>query len=231
MPLYRPNIREMFNTLAPTYDKVNRYLSFGMHQHWNRVFIKLLGPAECLVDLCAGTGRVALQYVKQYPRASAILIDFSSEMLDIAKKIRPSPPFTYIESDITSMPLQESSAELVSMAYGLRNLSAPEQALQEIYRILKPQGTLGILELTTLRPFHPLAVVHKAYIKSIVPLVGKWRSKHNKAYHYLSESIRYFPKDSYLEKLFNSSGFDIVRKRKLCLGAVTIWILKKTKRP
>ncbi|VVT42550.1 Demethylmenaquinone methyltransferase [Chlamydia avium] len=223
----KPNIQEMFNFLAPKYDKINTILSLGMHHYWNRIFSKMLGQSECILDLCSGTGKVAHQYTCYYPQARAILVDFSPNMLLEAKKRYPNSPFTFIESDITQLPFNSESHVLASLAYGLRNLPEPQHALNEIYRVLKKHASLGILELTQPSRKHPLYLGHWFYLNYIVPKLGKYYSKSTDAYTYLSQSIVQLPKDRDLEQLFKKSKFAITQKRKLTCGAATIWILEK----
>ncbi|QXE27338.1 bifunctional demethylmenaquinone methyltransferase/2-methoxy-6-polyprenyl-1,4-benzoquinol methylase UbiE [Chlamydia buteonis] len=223
----KPNLQEMFDSLAPKYDKINSILSLGMHHLWNRKFSKMLGKSDNLIDLCSGTGKVAYRYIRDYPGSKATLVDFSANMLHIAKQRYPSAPFTFIEGDIAQLPINEESQTLASMAYGLRNLPKPKDILEKIHRMLKHQGTLGILELTSPPNNHPLYLVHRLYLKSIIPWVGKLYSKNTQAYEYLAESIRKLPSDHYLEQLFSNAKFQVRKKRKLAFGVATIWILKK----
>ncbi|ETF40061.1 ubiquinone/menaquinone biosynthesis methyltransferase [Chlamydia pecorum MC/MarsBar] len=221
------NLQEMFGTLAPKYDKINGILSLGTHHLWNRVFIRMLGSADHLLDLCSGTGKVALSYVRTYPGSSATLIDFSSEMLQIAKKRAPqNVELTFLHRDVSTLPLESSSQTLASMAYGLRNLSEKTAALKEVFRVLKPGGRFGILELTQARGL--LHSLHSCYLKIIVPKIGKFFSHHPNAYQYLSESIHNLPKDHELEQLFLQAGFQLKKKNKFFSGVATIWLLEKT---
>ncbi|WP_348663766.1 bifunctional demethylmenaquinone methyltransferase/2-methoxy-6-polyprenyl-1,4-benzoquinol methylase UbiE [Chlamydia vaughanii] len=223
----KPNLREMFDFLAPKYDKINSILSLGMHHLWNRKFSKMLGKSEQIIDLCSGTGKVSYKYTRNYPGSQATLVDFSPVMLLEAKKRYPKAPFTLVESDIVQLPIDSESQTLAAMAYGLRNLSDPKEALDEIYRILKKGGSLGILELTSPSNKHPMYLVHRFYLQFLIPRIGKHYSKNKDAYTYLSSSIRNLPKDQHLEHLFKEAKFHISKKRKLSFGVATIWILKK----
>ncbi|AAP04979.1 bifunctional demethylmenaquinone methyltransferase/2-methoxy-6-polyprenyl-1,4-benzoquinol methylase UbiE [Chlamydia caviae] len=223
----KPDLQEMFDSLAPKYDRINSILSLGMHHLWNRKFSKMLGKSECLLDLCSGTGKVAYRYIHDYPKSQAILVDFSSNMLAIAKQRYPKAPFTFIEGDIAQLPIDQESHTLAAISYGLRNLPDRKNALNEIHRILKPNGCLGILELTSPSDNHPMYLAHRLYLKFLVPLIGRLCSKNKQAYHYLAESIKNLPKDDYLEQLFKDAQFQISKKRKFAFGAATIWILQK----
>ncbi len=223
----KPNIRIMFDSLAPTYDKINKILSLGMHLSWNYSFVSLLGKTDHLLDLCAGTGRVALSYIQKHPQASATLVDFSTKMLETVQNRYPSAPFSYVTSDVAHLPLPDESFRLASMAYGLRNLSSPLKALKEVHRVLQTGGRLGILELTRPAPYNPAYLLHKLYLNLVVPSVGRLYSGNSYAYSYLKESIRNLPCDTTLEKEFLKAKLRIIRKQKLFFGTATIWILEK----
>ncbi|MEF9496580.1 bifunctional demethylmenaquinone methyltransferase/2-methoxy-6-polyprenyl-1,4-benzoquinol methylase UbiE [Chlamydia sp. 04-14] len=223
----KPNLQEMFDSLAPKYDRINSILSLGMHHLWNRKFSKMLGRSERILDLCSGTGKVAYRYIRDYPGSKATLVDFSSNMLSKAKQRYPNAPFTFIEGDIIQLPIDQESQTLAAMAYGLRNLPDSKNALHEIYRILKQDGSLGILELTSPSNKHPMYLAHQLYLKFLVPRIGRLCSKNKQAYQYLAESIKNLPSDHYLEQIFKDTKFQISKKRKLAFGAATIWILQK----
>lgn len=220
-------IQSMFDAIASRYDTMNTLLSLGMHRLWNRVFVRMLGESHHLVDLCAGTGQVALGYIHIYPEASATLIDFSQQMLHYVQHKYPQAPFTYIHEDVSVLSLPSNSQTTLSMAYGLRNLPSPQQSLNEGFRVLQPGGTFGILELTAPKTHSPMRFLHTLYLNYVVPMVGKYYARNQQAYQYLSESIQKLPQDTVLEELFQKAGFIMHRKKKLLWGVATIWILKK----
>lgn len=223
----KPNIQDMFDALAPNYDTMNIILSLGLHSLWNRKFVHMLGSSDHLLDLCAGTGKVALRYIHAYPKASVTLVDFSQQMLLHVQKKHPQAPFTYICEDIKKLPFSDSSQRMVSMAYGLRNLSNPLPTLKEVSRIMHTNGTFGILELTKPQSYY-IRYMHKLYLNYLVPWLGKHYAQNRAAYEYLSSSIKQLPHDTILEKLFNEAGFVVFNKKKLLFGTATIWILKKS---
>lgn len=222
-----PHIQSMFDAIAERYDIMNALLSLGIHNHWNRVLVRMLGVSDHLVDLCAGTGKVALQYIRSYPKASATLIDFSQQMLRYVQLKHPKAPFTYIYEDVSCLSLPSHSQTALSMAYGLRNLKEPLLTLKEGFRVLKPAGIFGILELTAPKTGSWVQFLHTLYLKHVIPFIGKHYAHNHDAYRYLSESIQRLPSDEILENYFQEAGFTINKKKKLLLGAATIWILKK----
>lgn len=223
----KSNIQDMFDALAPNYDIMNTMLSLGFHSLWNRNLVHMLGASDHLLDLCAGTGKVALQYIRTYPQASGTLVDFSKQMLLYVQKKYPHAPFTYICKDIETLPFTNNSQKKISMAYGLRNLKNPLPTLQEIHRVTHPRGTFGILELTKPQSFC-IHYIHKFYLNYLVPWLGKHYAHNRSAYEYLNASIKRLPYDPILEGLFREAGFVVSNKKKLLFGTATIWILKKS---
>ncbi|WP_201456714.1 bifunctional demethylmenaquinone methyltransferase/2-methoxy-6-polyprenyl-1,4-benzoquinol methylase UbiE [Chlamydia sp. 17-3921] len=222
------NLEKIFGAIASKYDKINAILSLGFHYFWNHSLIHMLGKSDHLVDLCSGTGKVALKYLQTYPESSATLIDFSLEMLQIAKqRSSKHAKLTFLQHDVSQLPIENNSQSLAAMAYGLRNLSNPEEVLSEVMRILKPYGKLGILELTRPQNRGLIHGIHTLYLKALVPAIGKLYSKHPNAYQYLSESIQNLPKDTELEQVFTRTGFKLKKKKKLLMGTATIWLLEK----
>lgn len=217
-------IRSMFNSIAKGYDRANVILSFSLHKHWNRALVRELQPSRHLLDLCAGTGDIALEYLKQAKDPSqAILVDFSANMLEIAKqrarKIGKNHLLTFVEADVQHIPLKEEIADCASIAYGIRNVKDPSRCIQEAYRLLKPGGVFGILELT--RPKSPfLRFGHRIYLKTVLPLFGE-------AYSYLSQSIQTFSEPAEIEQLMHEAGFRRTRQKALTGGIATLIIGQK----
>jgi demethylmenaquinone methyltransferase / 2-methoxy-6-polyprenyl-1,4-benzoquinol methylase len=218
------SIRQMFDSIAKKYDRNNALLSFGMHRYWTKVLVNQIlsfpnNQPVTYFDLCCGTGDVAFQFLKSNPALSkACLIDFSSEMLECAKRkanhIKPSFEVSYIEANVQKLPFEKQSADLATMAYGIRNMKSHEDCLTEVYRILKPGGRFALLELT--RPASKLMRVgHSIYLHTILPLFGK-------AYHYLCQSIEELIPLSELETLFHKANFIRTKCLSLAGGIASI---------
>lgn len=229
-----PNsIQSMFNSIAKRYDFTNAVLSLSLHKRWKRTLIKTIRKdlhSRVLVDLCSGTGDIAIDYLKSSPHpCQAYLIDFSSEMLKYAKhkaeklNLPDSHRLAYIEADVQQLPLSDQIADCATMAYGIRNVKDPAKCIQEVYRTLKPGGRFGILELT--RPDSKfLRFGHQLYLKAFLPFVGKLITDNKEAYQYLCQSIQAFIPPQEIENMLLKSGFKHTHRISLGGGIATVII-------
>lgn len=230
-------IQTMFNSIAAGYDRTNFVLSLSLHRRWNRKLVeavaaKATGPI--LLDLCAGTGDIAFDYLNRLNHpGQAILVDFSSKMLEHAKTKGKNPSLIghhieYIESDVQQLPLADNLADCATIAYGIRNVKEPVQAIKEAQRVLKPGGCLGILELT--RPRSRLLYWgHRLYMKALSPLIGRMLTDNPDAYHYLTNSIEAFASPLELAEMMRSAGFIAIQSIPLFGGVATIILGQKPK--
>lgn len=228
-------IQNMFNSIAKRYDRANAVLSFQLHKYWNRELVRqVVSPqnSHTLLDLCCGTGDIALEYIKKSTTpCHAYLIDFCSNMLECAKTKMALQPFSdhkiqFIEADAQAIPLQDETIDCTTMAYGIRNIKDPALCMREVYRVLKPGGRFGILELTQPNNFL-LRTGHRFYLKTILPILGKWLTSNPEAYQYLQSSIQNFIAPSELENIMKQSKF--VNTKRLSLGGGIATILIGTK--
>lgn len=230
------SIQKMFTSIAKSYDRTNAILSFQLHRWWNRQLIsKVLtsnAPSSYL-DLCAGTGEIAYSYLKkaQHP-CCTYLLDFSEGMLECAKtkldeiNFPVSHQFTFLQADAQSIPLEDNSVQCTTIAYGIRNIKNPKKSMEEVFRVLKPGGYIGILELT--QPNNSfMRLGHSLYLKTLVPVLGYFFSHNQQAYQYLCRSIQSFIKPGELKKILIESGFNEITIIPLSGGISTILIAKK----
>ena len=224
-------IQSMFNNIAKRYDLTNGILSLMLHKYWNRALVRRVQQKHSphtLLDLCSGTGDIAFDYLKKLSLpCQAYFIDFSSEMLAHAEKkekrlnISPIHQLSYIEADVQYLPLPNEIADCATMAYGMRNVKDPVLCIQEVSRVLKPGGCFGILELT--RPKHPLLRLgHQIYLKTFLPLFGKWLTENELAYQYLNQSIQSFAAPEELQNHLIRNGFSKTEIVRLSGGVATI---------
>ena len=227
-------IQSMFNSIAKRYDLTNAILSLNLHKRWNRTLIHHvlhgISDRKVFIDLCSGTGDIAFNYLKSTSTCcNAYLIDFSSEMLECAKAKASQYSFSkchqisYLEANVQKLPLPDHFANFATMAYGIRNVQNPSLCMQDVFRVLKPGGSFGILELT--RPHHRLMHLgHQLYLRTFLPLLGKWLTDNKQAYQYLCQSIQTFISPQELENLLKSNGFVNTQRLSLAGGIATLLV-------
>ncbi len=222
------HISSLFSSIANNYDLLNNLMTFGIYKYWNKQLLKLLAPETHLLDLCAGTGDISLIFLKKSPKNQVTLLDISKKMLQKAQKKFCSFPnkINFIQSDVHFLPFKNQSISFISMAYGLRNLLNPEKCLNEMFRILKYKGKIGILELT--QPQNKmLRILHQWYFKLYIRPLSKIFSKNKEAYNYLENSIYSFLSIKELIQIYKKN-FKIIATKQFLKGTVTIWILEKS---
>lgn len=228
-------IRQMFSKVAPSYDFGNALLSMQLHRLWNRALIRnVIRPAnpEHLLDLCCGTGAIAFSYLKgeEAPR-QVTMVDFCEEMLlqaqSRAKEMGLERHAIHYQcADAQEIPLRDENVDCVTIAYGIRNIKDTERCLRETYRVLRPGGVLGILELT--QPKNPfIRWGHRFYLNRVLPLIGRMFLADHEAYRYLGSSIQQFTSPQKLKEILSSVGYRDVVATSLFCGTATILSAKK----
>jgi demethylmenaquinone methyltransferase/2-methoxy-6-polyprenyl-1,4-benzoquinol methylase len=222
-------IAGMFDAIAPRYDLLNHVLSAGLDQRWRARAVDALAlPAGARVlDLCTGTGDLAVMTVRRVPGSSVIGIDFAGAMLRLGlakvRSLRLGSAIRLVRGDATQLPLPSASCDATTIGFGIRNVAEPERALAEIARILRPGGRLAILEFG--QPRIPgLRTLYAWYFKYLLPMVGRLVSKHNSAYSYLPASVGTFPPPDEFAGIIARNGFSKVEAVPLTLGIVYLYI-------
>jgi demethylmenaquinone methyltransferase/2-methoxy-6-polyprenyl-1,4-benzoquinol methylase len=204
-------VREMFTAIAPRYDLLNHLLSANIDKLWwrrtARSFAKILEqPGVKVLDLCCGTGDMALALRRQAPRAEITGADFSHTMLVLAsKKNSQANRIKWIEADALQLPFPDQSFDLVTSAFGFRNLADYDAGLREIFRVLRPGGECGILEFS--EPQGMMGKIYDVYFKSILPRIGNLISGNGAAYSYLPASVERFPPPPEILSRMKVAGF------------------------
>lgn len=225
-------VREMFTRIAPRYDLLNHLLSAQMDRRWRaRTAVELrpiLQNSSALVlDLCCGTGDLSFA-LSRGARARIIGADFSHAMLTRAnaksvEESRTDWRIPFFEADALRLPFVDGSFDLVTTAFGFRNLANYQSGLKEILRILKPAGTLGILEFTEPAP-GILGGAYRFYCQKVLPKIGGVVSGDPAAYAYLPKSVARFFRPDELAKLMEQVGYERVRYHLMTLGSVALHI-------
>lgn len=207
------SVREMFTKIAPRYDLLNHLLSLQLDRMWRRRTAQRLAailarPGATVLDLCCGTGDLALALARA-GRARVIGTDFAHPMVVRAREKSAGEsraPFAYFEADALRLPFADASFDLVTSAFGFRNLANYEAGLREIYRVLKPDGTLAILEFTEPRD-GLFGTIYRWYLHNVLPLLGRAISGDASAYSYLPASVTRFFLPEELTALMRAVGY------------------------
>jgi demethylmenaquinone methyltransferase/2-methoxy-6-polyprenyl-1,4-benzoquinol methylase len=226
-------IRRMFGQIAPWYDFLNHLLSLNVDRAWRRRTAKLVPPGPAadgpILDLCTGTGDLALAYDRAAGRAVPIVgADFCGEMLRRAgRKARAAGAggrVTFVEADAQALPFADDTFQLVTVAFGLRNVTDPDRGLAEMVRVAKPGGRVAVLEFS--RPRNRLfGRLYTFYFRHVLPRVGQLltRSREN-AYQYLPESVLRFPDYEALADKLRGHGLADVTYRPFTFGVATLYV-------
>lgn len=222
-------VRGMFAEIAPRYDLVNRLLSGGIDVLWRRTTVRRAPPPTtgAMLDLCTGTGDLALAYARAAgPGVRIVAGDFCRPMLDrgAEKSRRAGHAIEWVEADAMDLPFATASFDLVTVAFGLRNIADTSRGLAEMARVCRPGGRLAILEFSL--PTNRLVRgLYLGYFRRVLPLVGNAVARNaSDAYTYLNRSVEAFPSGGALAGLIRAAGFDRVEMVPLTLGIATLSI-------
>ena len=224
-----PFVREMFDSIAPRYDLLNRLLSLRQDVTWRKKMVSTMAIPENgrALDVACGTGDVALEIVRQKgPRVKVTGIDFSPGMLDLAqKKISRDENVTIslLAGNALKLPFRNAVFDAVTIAFGIRNIQDKAAALKAFYDCLVPGGRVLILELATPRQTR-LRDAYLAYFQKVLPLIGRLFSRHSFAYSYLPESVARFPASDVFMSIMAQAGFSHVVCRRLTLGISHLYV-------
>ena len=225
-------VEEMFDNIAPTYDTLNHRLSWDIDKGWRKKAIRQLLPFQpkTILDIATGTGDFAILSAKELRPQRMIGIDISEGMMKIGQKKVEAEGLQHIVSfkkdDCTHLSFDDNSFDAVTAAFGIRNFQNLDQGLSEMYRVLKPNGHLSIVELTTPVSF-PMKQLFKLYSHTMLPVYGKLISKDTSAYSYLTNTIEAFPQGEVILNILRKAGFKNASFKRLTFGICTMYFATK----
>jgi demethylmenaquinone methyltransferase/2-methoxy-6-polyprenyl-1,4-benzoquinol methylase len=225
-PDFAGQVNRMFDRVAGNYDVLNSVMTAGLHHRWRERAAQRtgLGPGDSALDVCCGTGDLALELADRVaPSGNVVGCDFSEPMLDLARDKAAEGAASGVRfewADALELPYDAGRFDAVTVGFGARNLADLDRGLNEMARVLKPGGRAVILEITQpTRP--PLSIFFSLWFDRIVPLLGAF-SNDSEAYSYLPESVRSFPSPQGLAEKMDRAGFERIRYTVLAGGIIAI---------
>ncbi len=223
-------VEQMFDTIAPAYDRMNRAMTFGLCRRWREQALKGIAGRLCgadVLDVATGTGDVAFRIAEHYGAHSVTGADLSEGMLEVARRrLSAGAPagckISFDKADCLALPYSDASFDVVTVAYGVRNFSRLSEGLSEILRVLKPGGLLCIIELAE-PSFAPVRAAYRLYSRLVIPLLGGMMSGDRAAYSYLPRSIAAAPQRDTMCQKMTGVGFVRAKWRGLFPGTVCVY--------
>lgn len=222
----------MFNAIAPTYDKLNGILSLGIDNFWRKDAIKRLKPyhPRKILDIATGTGDFAILAQQILSPDKIIGIDISERMMETGRKKIETRKLTnnisFEQQDCTNMHFPKESFDAATVAFGIRNFENINESCREIHRVLKPDGILLLLELSSPQHF-PMKQLYSIYSNIFIPLMGRMMSTDKNAYRYLPESVSAFPQGKEMMVILKKNGFYPIQYKTYSAGICSLYITQK----
>jgi demethylmenaquinone methyltransferase/2-methoxy-6-polyprenyl-1,4-benzoquinol methylase len=220
-------VKGVFDSVASNYDLMNDVMSLGIHRLWKQYAIDIANvkKGDAILDLASGTGDLIKLYHKKIGNSGRIVSsDINEAMLDEGKRNLINSGvlgIEFVQANAEKLPFEDNSFDLVSIAFGLRNVTDKDKALSEMCRVLKPGGVLIVLEFSkTTNPV--LEKIYDAYSFNLIPKFGSWFAGDEDSYQYLAESIRKHPDQETLKQMIIDAGFDMCEYQNLTGGVVAV---------
>ena len=223
-------VQKMFGEIAPNYDRMNHLLSLNVDRWWRRTTVSRLKPnlTDPILDCCSGTGDLAFAFERAtQSRVPVFAADFCCEMMEIGEQKKQkyrSKQVVFVEADTQNLPFDDDEFQIVSAAFGLRNVADTDLGLREMTRVCRPGGQVAVLEFSTPR-HQPIKGMYQWYFKNILPRIGQAMARNNSAaYSYLPDSVGDFPSYEALCDRMRASGLSSARFIPLTFGIATLYV-------
>jgi demethylmenaquinone methyltransferase/2-methoxy-6-polyprenyl-1,4-benzoquinol methylase len=220
-------VQGVFNSVASKYDVMNDVMSMGIHRLWKEAMMDWLAPraGQRLLDVAGGTGDISFRFLERAGTGHATVLDLTEPMLIEGRKraeaTRMESSLDWVVGDAMALPFENNTFDVYTISFGIRNVTRPQDALNEAFRVLRPGGRLMVLEFSQL----PNAAMQKAYDLysfNVIPRMGQMIANDRDSYQYLVESIRKFPDQETFLGMVRQAGFDNAKFRNLSLGIAAL---------
>jgi len=216
-------VRGVFGSVASKYDIMNDVMSVGIHRLWKDAMMDWLAPrpGTKLLDVAGGTGDISFRYLARAGNAHATVLDLTEPMLIEGRKraeaSQQAAQLDWVVGDAMALPFEDNSFDVYTISFGIRNVTCPQEALNEAYRVLRPGGRLMVLEFSQI-PNEMMQKAYDLYSFNIIPRMGQLIANDRDSYQYLVESIRKFPDQDTFLGMVRKAGFGNAKYRNLSLG-------------
>ena len=216
-------VQGVFTSVASKYDVMNDVMSLGVHRIWKEAMMDWLAPrpSQKLLDVAGGTGDISFKFLKRAGSGHATVLDITENMLIEGRKRAEAnqvlDSLNWVVGDAMALPFADNSFDVYTISFGIRNVTRPQEALNEAFRVLRPGGRLMVLEFSQI----PVPLAQKAYdfySFNVIPRMGKLIANDRDSYQYLIESIRKFPNQDTFLSMVRQAGFENANYRNLSLG-------------
>lgn len=216
-------VKGVFTSVASKYDIMNDAMSLGIHRLWKDAMMDWLAPrpGQMLLDVAGGTGDIAFRFLKRARSAQAVVLDLTAPMLTEGRQRAEAEALggslDWVVGDAMALPFPDNSFDVYTISLGIRNVTRPQDALNEAHRVLRPGGRLMVLEFSQL-PNSAMQAAYDLYSFQVIPRMGQAITGDRDSYQYLVESIRKFPDQETFLQMVKTAGFEQVKYRNLSMG-------------
>ncbi len=220
-------VQGVFNSVASKYDVMNDVMSMGIHRIWKDAMMDWLAPRpdQHLLDVAGGTGDISFRFLKRAGHGHATVLDLTEPMLVEGRKRAEAEQMVdsldWVVGDAMALPFDDNTFDVYTISFGIRNVTQPQEALNEAYRVLKPGGRLMVLEFSQL-PNDGLQKIYDLYSFNVIPRMGQLIANDRDSYQYLVESIRNFPDQDTFLQMVCQAGFGNAKYRNLSMGIAAL---------